>query len=157
MWGRTVQSLYDNPNSYYESIFEADRASMLDALHGFGLTGNFDIEYRILRPDGSVRWIHARGSKVYDEKGATIYHTGIAMDITNRKQEQELSYQYQFQSILSRLASDLINLPLDRIDQQIVDSLEEIGLFVKAERASVFLFDTLNQSFGSAYEWCDLG
>jgi len=49
-------------------------------------------EYRIIRPDGEIRWINALGEGVYDEEGHAVQMRGICIDITERKQvETELN------------------------------------------------------------------
>jgi signal transduction histidine kinase len=47
--------------------------------------GEYDEEYRILRPDHTVRWIHDRAFPVRDETGAVYRVAGVAEDITSRK------------------------------------------------------------------------
>ena len=47
-----------------------------------------EVTYRVVRPDNSVRWIHARSFPVHDEKGEFIRVVGIAEDITNYKTSQ---------------------------------------------------------------------
>ena len=49
----------------------------------------FDHEYRVVRPDGTIRWIHDRGFPVRNEAGEVYRFAGIAEDITERKQEAE--------------------------------------------------------------------
>ncbi|HXJ88423.1 MAG TPA: PAS domain-containing protein [Candidatus Binatia bacterium] len=50
----------------------------------------YDIEYRALRPDGSIRWINARGSSFHREAGQPHYMIGVVMDVTDRRgAEQE--------------------------------------------------------------------
>jgi len=49
----------------------------------------FDLEYRIVRPDGSVRWIHTCGEVVLDESGKAVRGIGTALDITERKQAED--------------------------------------------------------------------
>ena len=57
VWGRSCQSLYDNPADWLNGIHEEDRgratAAWIDMVH----TGQYQTEYRVVRPDGSVRWI----------------------------------------------------------------------------------------------------
>ncbi|MFN8644760.1 MAG: PAS domain-containing protein [Candidatus Binatia bacterium] len=48
--------------------------------------GEYDVEYRIVRPDGAVRWIHARGRAVYDTQGVAQQMVGVKHDITERKE-----------------------------------------------------------------------
>jgi C4-dicarboxylate-specific signal transduction histidine kinase len=49
----------------------------------------YDIEYRIIRPDGGTRWIHARGTLIRDEHGKAYRASGVAEDITEAKRSQE--------------------------------------------------------------------
>ena len=56
------------------------------------LTGDapsLDIEYRIVRPDGEIRWVRVRGFQVRDAAGKLIRITGIVTDITERKRAAE--------------------------------------------------------------------
>jgi PAS domain S-box-containing protein len=48
-----------------------------------------DLEYRAQRPDGSIRWIHARGSGYYDSVGNPLYIIGVIFDVTERKQAEQ--------------------------------------------------------------------
>lgn len=50
----------------------------------------FDHEYRIIRPDGNIRYIWDRGFPVRDEKGQISRYVGVASDITERKRAEDL-------------------------------------------------------------------
>jgi len=92
VWGRTCESLYHNPASWLEAIDEEDRQKVLAAIEVKSAGELADInfpEYRISHPDGSVRWIHARAYPIYDKQGNVKRITGIAEDITKRKQVEE--------------------------------------------------------------------
>jgi two-component system, cell cycle sensor histidine kinase and response regulator CckA len=85
VWGRTRQSLYDDFQSLQDSIHPDDRA------HTDGpMDGNLDVrgreeEFRILRPDGEVRWIRSRSYPVRNKQGEIERHAGIDEDITEQK------------------------------------------------------------------------
>jgi PAS domain S-box-containing protein len=85
IWGRTCHSLYKNPRSWLDAIHPDDRQRVLAALPA-QRTGDYDIEYRILRPSGAIRWIHDRAFPVHDQHGQVYRIAGIAGDITARKQ-----------------------------------------------------------------------
>jgi diguanylate cyclase (GGDEF)-like protein/PAS domain S-box-containing protein len=86
IWGRSCESAYANPNSWAEAIHPDDRAS-IDEKHQSGmLAGTYEYQYRVIRPDGSIRWIQARGFPVRDDAGRTVRIAGVAEDITERKQ-----------------------------------------------------------------------
>ena len=73
------------------AIHPDDRANVeaaLKAALGNGERG-YEVEYRILRPDGSTRWIVARGHAQFDASGAPVQLPGVALDITERKQAEE--------------------------------------------------------------------
>lgn len=46
-------------------------------------------EYRIVRPDGEVRWVASRGAVLYDDAGNAVRSTGIVRDVTARRRAQE--------------------------------------------------------------------
>lgn len=89
IWGRTCQSLYDHPDSFVDTVHAADRSKLYAEFNKYKEGGTFDLEYRIVRPDGHTRWIHARSFPVRDATGAVVRHTGIASDITERKRAEE--------------------------------------------------------------------
>ncbi|MGC1392783.1 MAG: PAS domain-containing sensor histidine kinase, partial [Coleofasciculaceae cyanobacterium] len=84
IWGRTCESLYNNPRSWLDAIHPLDLDTVMAKFHRQAEDG-FDWEYRILRPDGEVRWIHDRAFGVHDGQGLLYRFVGIAEDITERK------------------------------------------------------------------------
>ncbi len=109
IWGRSCQSLCDDPLSWLDAVHAEDRECVKAAVTEKGCSTSFDPkfpEYRIVRPDGAVRWILARAYPVHDESGEVTRVVGIAGDITERKQAQQQILQYQDQ--LKSLASQLV-------------------------------------------------
>jgi PAS domain S-box-containing protein len=105
VWGKTCASLYQDPKSYLGSIHTEDR--MRVTLRQTEQTlGTYEDEYRIVRSDGSIRWIRDRAFPIRDEMGEVYRIAGIAEDITERKQVEEkfLNYQKQLQSLASELS-----------------------------------------------------
>ena len=106
VWGRSCESLYQNPRSFLESMHPEDRArGMAEA--AIERTGQpFDSEYRIIRPDGAVRWIWDRGFPVFSATGEVACYVGIARDITERKEmetqlrEAEARYRDIFENAI---------------------------------------------------------
>lgn len=88
IWGRTCESLYANPTSWVDSIHADDREHALENLNE-GRGSGFDYEFRIVRPDGDVRWIHMRGFPIRDDAGIPYRTAGIASDVTQRKHAAE--------------------------------------------------------------------
>jgi len=85
IWGRGRDVLYATPGSWVEAIHPDDRAAVQAMSATGALTGAFEIEFRIVRPDGSIRWIESKGFPVRDDSGKTIRIAGIATDVTEHK------------------------------------------------------------------------
>jgi PAS domain S-box-containing protein len=88
IWGRSCQELYSNPSQWNECIHERDRPAALEAFKTHS-SGEYKAEYRIVRPDGSQRWISARSFPVRDKAGTVCRIVGVATDITATKLSQE--------------------------------------------------------------------
>jgi diguanylate cyclase (GGDEF)-like protein/PAS domain S-box-containing protein len=88
IWGLPCATLYANPQVWLDSIHEDDRDRVATALETGIHQGSYDVEYRITRPDGSLRWIHDRGFPIYNEQGTIYRLTGLAADVTSRAQAE---------------------------------------------------------------------
>ena len=84
IWGASCASLQKNPSSWLQSIHPEDRTRVIDSLVKQSW-GEYDEEYRVLRPDGSIRWVRDRAFPVRDQTGAVYRIVGIAEDITKQK------------------------------------------------------------------------
>ena len=95
VWGRSTESLYENPRSFLKAVHEEDRGRVLTALERKKLGQLYEAEYRILRPDGSLRLIWDRGYPVRDGAGQVACYVGVAQDITDRRGMEEKIRAYQ--------------------------------------------------------------
>jgi two-component system cell cycle sensor histidine kinase/response regulator CckA len=109
IWGQSCDRLYQSPQSFLEAIHPEDREQahyQILANQSQGLP--FSQEYRIIRPDGSVRWIHNHGFPVKDDQRRVILYTGVAKDITERKQaEVELRESEQRFRLMAETIQDV--------------------------------------------------
>jgi PAS domain S-box-containing protein len=83
IWGVPVASLEGSLQRVFSYVHPEDRPR-LDASLPQSLNGVWNQHYRIVRPDGAVRWIHSRGYPVRDEAGAVYRIVGIATDVTDQ-------------------------------------------------------------------------
>jgi two-component system CheB/CheR fusion protein len=93
VWGRSCSSLYESPLSYLEAVHPEDREQAARArreLEGGEATAN---EYRVIQPDGTVRWVWDRGFPVRDKSGRVVRLVGIAEDITERKRVEHALHE----------------------------------------------------------------
>jgi len=75
--------------AYQQDIYPEDREHVLHCV-GETLKGrDHHIQYRIVRPDGSVRWVEGRGKLFHDEHGRPLRIIGCCTDITERKLAEE--------------------------------------------------------------------
>ena len=92
IWGRPPQALYEDPNSFWETIHPEDRDYVKRFMEK-KTQEEYEVVYRIVRPDASVRWIRDRSFPIGDESGRTQRAVGIAADITDLKLgEEKLRY-----------------------------------------------------------------
>jgi two-component system cell cycle sensor histidine kinase/response regulator CckA len=96
IWGRSKESLYANPDLWLEAILPEEREHVLAVFAGLKAgKAKVCVEYRITRPDGTVRWVLDRGFQVRDREGNLIRLTGIATDITERREIEDALDQQQ--------------------------------------------------------------
>ena len=102
LWGRTVASLYDAPRSRLDAVHPDDRARVVAAWDG--APADYDVEYRVVRPDGAVTHVHDRGHAVHASDGSVLRVVGIATDVTEVKRLEEQLLHAQKMESLGRLA-----------------------------------------------------
>lgn len=56
---------------------------------------DYESEYRVLHPDGSVHWLMGRGKTIYDESGQPVRSLGVMLDISDRKRAEEALRKYE--------------------------------------------------------------
>ncbi|HEX9006664.1 MAG TPA: PAS domain-containing protein, partial [Bacteroidota bacterium] len=91
--------------AWLERIHPDDRAMATDALHAALAGGKkFDIEFRVVHPDGTEKFIRTNSMVVYDEDGSPVRMTGMNQDITERKLMEEQLRQAQKMEAVGQLA-----------------------------------------------------
>ncbi|MBF0147655.1 MAG: response regulator [Magnetococcales bacterium] len=88
VWDRTPAELYRHPPSRFQAIHPEDRPRIEAALGGRQTT-TLHLEYRIVRRDGTLRWIRDRAYPVRDGSGRVHRIAGVATDITEQKLAEE--------------------------------------------------------------------
>jgi len=88
IWGRLRESLAKSPQTWLDAIHPEDRERIRQAVTEKQGLGNYDEIYRIIRPDGSLRWIRDRAFPVRNAANEVYRIVGTAEDITERKQAE---------------------------------------------------------------------
>jgi PAS domain S-box-containing protein len=93
---------------FMERVFQEDRAYVEKVIHrAIEGTGELDYEFRIVLPDGRIRWLADQGRVVRDPAGNPVYLTGVGLDVTERKQVQERLRQAQRMDSVGQLAGGI--------------------------------------------------
>jgi PAS domain S-box-containing protein len=93
IFGRPVQSLYDDPTSFMEAIHPNDRQLVEEALGRQLQNQATEVDYRVIKPDGTLRWVRDRSFPKVAEGGNVSRVVGIVEDITeSRRRELELKF-----------------------------------------------------------------
>ncbi|ALS98284.1 EAL domain-containing protein [Lacimicrobium alkaliphilum] len=108
VWGRSNKPGDKRSDSWMDAVHPEDRKLIPTELNE---DTEYDLEYRIIRPDGSVRWIHDRGFPVHNAQGQVYRFAGIAKDITKRKSDEEkIARLTRIYSVLSQINSAIVRI-----------------------------------------------
>lgn len=102
IWGRSRNSLYSDPRAWMEGVHPEDRERVLKA---YVSPTPYEQEYRVVRPDGEVRWVYSKALPVRDADGVVIRVVGVATDVTERRQLESEYRHAQKMEALGQLAA----------------------------------------------------
>jgi PAS domain S-box-containing protein len=125
IWGMPAKEYYNNPHTWANSIHIEDRQRVINSLP-LQLVGNFEIEYRIVRPGGTMRWVRDRAFPIRNLQGEVYRVAGITEDITDRKEAERAKLELEMErekvvflrEFISEVTHDL-RTPLAAIDLKI--------------------------------------
>lgn len=138
IWGQKRESLYANPQLLIESVHPEDRVQVLVSKPRIDRKA-FNQAYRIIRPDGGLRWVYSRTFLLQEKNGTPEYVFSIAEDITDQKGVEQtlhrtLDHMHE-QFNLSRRMS------LARKPQGVLKILMSAYELRSAKRATLVYFD----------------
>ncbi|MEL7076899.1 MAG: EAL domain-containing protein [Cyanobacteria bacterium J06643_13] len=130
VWGRSCQSLYEDPQSWLFAIHPEDSFKAIATIETQFRTGDdFEEEYRIIRPDKSICWVRVRAFPVRDVMGKVNRFVGIAEDITNRRDAEEAlrkseeQFRLTFELAPIGMAISSLDGEFTRVNQALCDAL----------------------------------
>jgi PAS domain S-box-containing protein len=108
LWGRSAAKASEHPHEWSDAIVPEDRDRVYASFARL-TTGEANVseEFQIARPNGELRWVHSRGFQVRDAEGKVIRLTGIASDITERRQFEAKFFQSQKMETVGKLAGGI--------------------------------------------------
>ena len=150
IWGVPCKSTYAAPHAWQGAIHADDRERVSRALEILRQGGQYDETYRILRPDGTIRWLRDQASPVRNEPGEMYHIAGVARDITREHELGEEIRQMQKLDSIGHLAAGIAHdfnnvlvvvqghadylLKTEDLSPRVNDSIKEIAL--AGERAA---------------------
>ena len=145
IWGLNRDKLYQFPKQWINAIHPEDRDRVYWAAHHLQASGEYDLEYRVIQPDGTVRHIHDRAFPIHNESGEAYRIAGIAQDISYRKEQAAHIHYLAYHDALTDLPNRA--LVMDRLAHASAqaDRHKEIlaVLFLDLDR-----FKTINDTLG---------
>jgi two-component system cell cycle sensor histidine kinase/response regulator CckA len=103
VWGRSCRSAYEDKGSWPQSMHPDDRERVREFLRN-KVDGSYDLQYRIVRPDGSVRTIRDRASAIKNAEDRVYRFAGVAEDVTDAIALEEMLRQSQKMESIGQLA-----------------------------------------------------
>jgi PAS domain S-box-containing protein len=116
IWGRSVESLEDEPGSWQAGVHPDDRAYVSGLWTGLEAHPHYDAEFRVVMPNGGLRWVRDRLFPVRDGRDEVYRVARVTSDITHRKEMESLlrAADSNKNEFLATLAHELRN-PLSPI------------------------------------------
>lgn len=108
IFGLSCEELHRDPGAFLAVVHPNDKAAMTELLVN-QVEEEFEIDYRIARGDGEIRWLRTRGFPIRNRKGAVYRIAGLTEDVTERKRsEQDLRRSEARQRALLRAMPDIM-------------------------------------------------
>jgi len=120
IYGRTASAFYSDPKLFMNIIHPEDRPRVAQMLPELIEQGTMTIQYRIVRPNGEVRWLEDNTAIARDADGRPVRFDGVATDITERKAHEAQLQAKQEQLDKFARALDLVPVMVRRLDGEIL-------------------------------------
>ena len=137
-----------------------DSAKFRRAAFSKVITEKKEIEWEdeLLDLAGNRKVVLRKMAPVFDIDEQLRYVVGYGIDITAIKLSKDILQKNNlFQATLMDLATKYINLPIEKMDVTINESLSQLGNFVHVDRVYIFTYDHKSKTASNTYEWCAEG
>ena len=155
-WDDRLLELFGYDSTTFDRSIEAfnarlhpdDLARVSEVLqHTIDGCGDYEAEYRVLHPDGTQRWLAARGRALCDEAGATVRLLGAAWDVTSRRETQD-----RVADILEDMAVGFIAMAPDWVITHVNAEAERISGMTRADLLGASFWERFPATVGTEFE-----
>jgi PAS domain S-box-containing protein len=130
IFGKSVQSLYDHPESWKDSVHPDDRERLAHKLAGFVGTGRYEARYRIIDAMGTLRTLHGRAVEMNDDSGRPSRVAGSLTDVTEQQRTEDAlkASEERFRTLVANIPGAVYRSSADRprTMQYLSDGIESI-------------------------------
>lgn len=157
IWGYNPINADSAFSSFLSSVHPDDRARLSTILSDL-VEHSLVEEYRIIHPDGTVRWIRDRIFKFMSKSGKSYQIAGFAEDITARLNDHvALEDRLKLEQVVGHIATQFIQSQPSDFGKSIHFALAHMGEIVAADRSYLFSIDYTRQTLSNTHEWCKAG
>jgi PAS domain S-box-containing protein len=131
-----------NHESLFKGIHPEDRDRLKQAVQQALQAGeSLRSEYRIVLPDGDIRWMVSRGQWHLGSAGESDRLMGVSLDITERKRaEHALEERLRFERLLTDLLGRFATISSEQVDMEISGALKKLLEFFQADRIGLLTY-----------------
>jgi PAS domain S-box-containing protein len=153
--GRPPEFYLQGPDAWLSTVHPEDRPRAQQAYERLraGQVTRDDREYRIVLPNGAVRWV-LDSAKVRRQNGR-IRIDGVVSDITERKEAEEaLRRQAAFDELMTQILARFATCPHCEVDTSVTAALQETAEFIGVDCAYLMMLSPEQGTWSVTHEWC---
>ena len=149
IYGRPKEDFFKQESLWVDTIHDDDKNQIRESLEQLPQTIINQSEFRIVRPDGTIRWLRDKSKLIFDSSGQPVRIDGLLTDITDRKQvEEELRKSEEKYRYITENMTDVVWMTdLNLNTTYISPSIERLG----GESVDAYLSQSIEQRFPEKY------